>query len=87
MVQEGIAARLGLLPIGTTLITTPSSTNVPCAMYAMRLIFGEGRIVVEGTFIEAPLQQQNIQCLIGRDVLVHGVLVYIGYINQFTFTV
>jgi hypothetical protein len=27
---------------------------------------------------------QNIQCLIGRDILQHGVLIYIGYSNQFT---
>ena len=34
--------------------------------------------------IEAPLGGQHIECLIGRDVLKHGVLTYIGYINQFT---
>jgi hypothetical protein len=27
---------------------------------------------------------QPVQCLIGRDILQHGVLVYIGYANQFT---
>ena len=31
-----------------------------------------------------PLGGQHIQCLVGRDVLAHGVLTYIGYINQFT---
>jgi hypothetical protein len=27
---------------------------------------------------------QNIECLIGRDILENAVLTYIGYINQFT---
>jgi hypothetical protein len=41
-------------------------------------------VQVAATAIEAPLQGQHIQCLIGRDVLAHGVLVYIGYTNSFT---
>ena len=38
----------------------------------------------EGTVLEALLQGQNIQCLIGRDVLAQAVLVYIGYTNLFS---
>lgn len=41
-------------------------------------------MVVDGTVIEAPLQGQHIQGLIGRDILAHGVLIYTGYANQFT---
>ncbi len=37
--------------------------------------------------IEAPLQGQGIQGLIGRDALAHAVLVYIGYADQFTIAV
>lgn len=36
------------------------------------------------TVLEAPLQGQNIDCLIGRDVLSQGVFVYIGYTNLFS---
>lgn len=41
-------------------------------------------VVFEATVIEAPLQGQHIQCLLGRDVLAHSVLVYIGYSNLFS---
>lgn len=83
VIQEGLAAKLGLKPVGVTLINTPSSTNVECYEYAIRLVF-LNNVVVESTVIEAPLQGQHIQGLIGRDVLAHGVLVYIGYAGQFT---
>ena len=49
----------------------------------MRLVF-PNNVIANGTLLEAPLQGQNIQCLIGRDVLAHGVLVYIGYQNLFS---
>ena len=49
----------------------------------MRLVFPHN-VVAEVAAIEAPLEGQAIQCLIGRDVLSHGVFVYTGYINQFT---
>jgi len=49
----------------------------------VRLLF-PNRVVVETTAIAAPLQGQHIQCLIGRDVLKHGVFVYIGYTDTFT---
>ena len=83
VIQTGIAGRLGLHPVGVTYITTPSSTNVECFRYQVRLLL-PNNVVVETIAIEAPLQGQNIQCLIGRDILAHGVLIYIGYINQFT---
>ena len=83
VIQQGLAAQLGLKPIGVTLINTPSSTNVECYEYAVRFVF-PNNVVVEGTVIEAPLKGQHIQGLIGRDVLQHAVLVYIGYAGQFT---
>jgi len=83
VIQKGLAGQLGLNPIGLTYINTPSSTNVACYEYAVRLIF-PNNVFVEATVLEAPLQGQNIQCLIGRDVLALGVLVYIGYGNLFS---
>lgn len=83
VIRQGLATQLGLNPIGLTYINTPSSTNVGCYEYAVRLIF-PNNVVVETPVLEAPLQGQNIQCLIGRDVLAHGVLVYIGYGNLFS---
>jgi predicted aspartyl protease len=83
VIQNGIAAKLGLNPVGVTTINTPSSTNVTCYRYVVRMAFANN-VVVETTVIEAPLQGQHIQCLIGRNVLAHGVLVYIGYSNLFS---
>jgi len=83
VIQRGLATQLALNPIGLTYISTPSSTNVACYEYAVRLVF-PNNVFVEATVLEAPLQGQNIQCLIGRDVLAHSVLVYIGYGNLFS---
>jgi len=83
VIQPAIAQQLGLQPVGVVSISTPSSENVPCLQFVVRLIF-PNNVIVECLAIEAPLRGQNIQCLVGRDVLAHGVFVYTGYINQFT---
>lgn len=83
VLREDIPKQLGLNPVGTTLISTPSSTNVRCYEYLVRLLF-PNNVVVETTMIGAPLQGQHIQCLIGRDILRHGVFIYTGYIDTFT---
>jgi|SwirhirootsSR3_FD_contig_31_3936799_length_780_multi_5_in_0_out_0_2 hypothetical protein len=83
VIRQGLAAQLGLNPVGVTHITTPSQTNVACYEYQIRLIL-PNNVTFEGVFLEAPLQGQHIQCLIGRDVLAHAVLVYIGYSNLFS---
>jgi hypothetical protein len=85
-IQQGVAQQLGLQPVGVTPISTPSSTNVPMPLYAVRLLL-PNTIVYETTAIEAPMQGQGIQALIGRDVLSQAVLVYIGYANQFTIAI
>ncbi|MEW6741284.1 MAG: retropepsin-like aspartic protease [Planctomycetota bacterium] len=83
VIQPTTVSSLGLQPVGSVNISTPSSANVPCHQYLVRLVF-PNNVVVEALAIEAPLQGQQVQCLIGRDVLAHGVFVYTGYINQFT---
>ena len=83
VIRQGLAAQLGLNPVGVTYITTPSSTNVPCPEYLVRFVF-PNNVLFETTVLEAPLQSQNIQCFIGRDVLAHAVLIYIGYGNPFS---
>lgn len=83
VIQHGIADQLKLQPIGVTTISTPSSTDMPCPVFAVRLLLPE-TVGIDMPVIEAPLQGQNIQGLIGRDLLKYGVLVYIGYKNQFT---
>lgn len=83
VVQRGLADQLGLKPIGITYISTPSSTGVPAFEYLVRLVL-PNNVIFETTVLEAPLQGQGIQCLIGREVLSQGMLVYIGYSNLFS---
>ncbi|MGH7208795.1 MAG: aspartyl protease family protein [Nitrospiraceae bacterium] len=83
VMRQGLAAQLGLNPVGVAYINTPSSTNVACYEYLVRLVF-PNNVLFETTVLEAPLLGQHIQCLIGRDVLAHAVLVYIGYGNLFS---
>ena len=83
VVQPAIARQLGLKPVGVVTISTPSTQNMLCYQYVLRLVF-PNNVVAEALAIEAPLKGQGIQCLVGRDVLAHGVLVYTGYMNQFT---
>src|SRR4030065_810185 len=83
VIREDLVSQLNLNPVGVTLISSPSSTNVQCYEYLMRILF-PNNVVVETVVIAAPLQGQHIQCLIGRDVLRHGVLIYTGYTETFT---
>ena len=83
VIQTGIAQKLGLQAVGAIQVNTPSSQNVLCTQYAVRILLPKG-VVASVLATEAPLQGQNIQGLIGRDLLKHGVLVYLGTEDQFT---
>ncbi len=83
VVREDLAQQLKLELVGATLINTPSSTDVFCCEYFARLCLPHD-IVFENVVIAAPLQNQNVQCLIGRDILQNGVLIYIGHNDSFT---
>ncbi len=83
VVRQGMASQPGLKPVGAIRVNPVSSSNVRCYQYAVRLLF-PNNVIVEIPVIEAPLRGQGIQGLIGRDVLAHGVLIYIGYSNLFS---
>lgn len=83
VIQQGLAGQLGLKPVGVAHMSTASSTDVECHIYAVRVLF-PSRVIVETTALEAPLRDPHIQCLIGREILAHGVFIYLGYSNQFT---
>jgi predicted aspartyl protease len=85
VIDPNTAKQLGLQPVGIVYISTPSSVNVPCPQYVVRFLF-PNNVIIEAFAIEAPMQGQQIQCLIGRDVLALGVLVYTGYMNLFSFS-
>jgi predicted aspartyl protease len=83
VVSEDIVRQLNLNPVGIAIINTPSSANVQCYEYLIRLLF-PNRVDFETLAIATPLKGQHIQCLIGRDVLSAGVFIYTGYMNIFT---
>ncbi len=83
VIQAELVESLGLKPVGVVSVNTPSSTNVMCNQYFVRLLL-PNNVTVDAVIIAAPLKDQHIQCLIGRDILQHGVFIYIGYMNQFT---
>ena len=83
-ISKGVFDKLGINPVGTTLINTPSSTNINCNQFNVQIIFPNNVSIPSIIITEAPLQGQHIQCLIGRDILQYGVLIYNGYDNSFT---
>ena len=81
-VKAGLLGPLGLHPINVAPVTTATGIDIPCPVYAVQLGLPANRIEI--TVIEAPLEGQHIQALIGRDVLQHGLFIYQGPSNQFT---
>ncbi|HEX4519228.1 MAG TPA: hypothetical protein VH063_06565 [Gaiellaceae bacterium] len=77
---------LGLHPVGISAVNTASEKNVICPRYAVRLGLPRGPLidisVAEGP--EDGLFGDTTQMLIGRDVLQHGILIYMGSQGQFT---
>jgi predicted aspartyl protease len=83
VIQQNLAVRLGIQPVGVSSFNTASTANVLCPRYEVRLLFPQG-IVFDATVVEAPLPGQQIQCLIGRDILAGAVFVYLGESNLFS---
>ena len=84
VVKKEIPEQLKLEPTGVIKINTPSSEDHECYQYFMRIVIPAYGLTYQGPFIGAPLDGQEISGLIGRDLLKHGILIYIGYMNQFT---
>ena len=84
VIRSGLAATLNLQPRGSVNIATPSCTAHPCDTFDVAMFFPGHRVGIELlTVIEAPLSGQNIECLIGRDVLKSSIFIYEGYSNRF----
>lgn len=84
VITPSIVQSLSIQPVGVAHMITPSTTTpVPCHEYDVRILF-PSNVITPTIAIEASLIGQHIQCLIGRDILSRGVLIYIGYTNTFT---
>jgi len=85
VVNPKVIATLGLRAVGSVPIHTPSTTHpLDCDQFYVDISFPKAVSFANALVIRAPLGMQNIDCLIGRDILENAVLTYIGYINQFT---
>ena len=82
VIQKGLAAELGLTPVGAVEIDTPSSIDMASFEYFVRIWFND-RLSVESKALEAPLPVPRLRALIGRDVLAQGQLVYDGRRERF----
>jgi predicted aspartyl protease len=83
VLQQNLAAQLGLQPVSSTAFHTAATGSVIYPQYTVRLFFPHG-VEIEVLAVEMPLQGQHIQCLLGRDVLADAVLVYLGESNLFS---
>lgn len=83
-VSKKVVDGLQLVPRGVTSIATPSSDSHQANIYDISLHFPNRVMFPIVQAIEASLTTQNIDCLIGRDVLQHVVLTYTGFTNTFT---
>jgi hypothetical protein len=87
VVNPEVIRNLGISPTGRVKINTPSDCGVDCNQYKLAFAFPNGVVMESSDVIEAPLVGQPVQCLLGRDILRHGVLIYNGYMQQITFSV
>lgn len=86
IIKQGIAQDLGLLPKGQTEAHNPAGQSTHYT-YDVDLLLPENIQIPNLLVCEASLGGQDIDGLIGRDVLQYGVLLYNGKENQVTFAV
>jgi hypothetical protein len=91
-VDTTLVAPLGLAPTGSVLVHTPSTGQTPQSFNqydVMLIIPGQTTqhapwVIEAMPVMESDFSAQNIQGLIGRDVLARAVLIHNGPASQFT---
>ena len=84
LIQASAIKRLGLKQIGTVLLTTPSTTK-PLIRYQYRVrVVLSKTIAFETNVVEGALVGQDVECLIGRDILDEVVFTYDGPNSRFS---
>jgi predicted aspartyl protease len=78
-VDEQIAIKMGLVPVGPGQITSATHQKQPCLVYPIHLEFPGGNLKIDVTRAAGlPLAAEGISVLIGRDVLSRCVMIYHG---------
>ncbi|MGH8524463.1 MAG: retropepsin-like aspartic protease, partial [Gammaproteobacteria bacterium] len=84
-ITQAAAEKLRLRAMGTEKMYMPSSAEpVYAAKYCVDIIFPGDVRISNIAAVEASFDGRHIDCLIGRDVLKYGLLVYSGHLGQFT---
>ena len=87
LIQTAVVTSLGFVSLGTVFLRTPTTTEpVPRDQFLVRLVLAED-IAFEVEVVEAPLVDQGIQGLIGRDILRLLKFVYDGPGSRFTISI
>ena len=82
--RTGVLAPLNLPLIGYSKVYT-AGTVTQANLYNVRLgITSMGRVIGEFAVLDIPLEGQNLDCLIGRDVLSRATFVYQGFGNTYS---
>ena len=86
VITPAVAQALGLQPVNVVPARgAVGHAAVPANVYNVDIVFpGNNVIVPNAAVLELPLAGQNIQALIGRDILRHGTLIYMGYANLYS---
>lgn len=77
-IRPEVARNLGILASDSTRIQTPSHHDVAADVYRVRLAVGPLVAIDDLAAVETPLVGQDIDGLLGRDVLRHAMLLYHG---------
>ncbi len=81
-ISEKIVSKLGLIPRGTAKVYTSQSSKI-VNEYDIAIEFDTDAYINTLRVLGADLQDHSIDCLVGRDVLQHGVFVYDGPKQKF----
>lgn len=80
-----LLADLGLTSIGDLNVLTPLGTSPQnVSAYLVNATLPNGELLEDLLVVDAPSQGQHIDGVLGRNVLERGMLMYLGYMNQFT---
>jgi predicted aspartyl protease len=85
-ISQRLVKELGLVPRGTAKVYTSSRHSEMRNEYDISLEFGKDIYLQILRALEADFKNYNIDCLIGRDILQHGKLVYDGPNNRVILT-
>jgi len=87
VINSAVAQQLNLRAVGSTAIHTATTTKpVRCREVHVNIYLWHEFTIENLIAIEAPMSGHPFQCVIGRDILSRGTLVYAGRENRFTLT-